>query len=145
VGRGRLGLVLVAAALAGCGEDDAPPAATPPAGRACTEIGCGPPSAIVQLRGLPAGRVSVRVCAEQQCQTLRGRGEELSDASVELPERAADSVRVLVEVRSGGRVLGKEAGVIPVTSERPNGPDCPPVCRFARARFDVATGRLEAA
>ena len=109
--RGRLGLVLVAAALAGCGDDDAPPAATPPADRACTEIGCGPPSAVVQLRGLPAGRVTVRVCAEQQCETLRGPGEELGD----------------------------------VTSERPNGPDCPPVCRFARARFDVATGRLEAA
>ena len=55
----RLGIVLALLALAGCGDDSAaeePPRATPPATRACTEIGCND-LAEVRFTGLPRGRL----------------------------------------------------------------------------------------
>lgn len=143
--RARLGTALLLGALAGCGDDDAPRATPPPPARACTEIGCGPPSAIVELSGMRAEPVTVKICAEQRCATLRSRGDQLTEVNVGLPEDAGESVRVLVEVRSGRRVVTKQAAVVPVKSSRPNGPGCPPVCKFARARLDVATGVLEPA
>jgi hypothetical protein len=138
----RLATALVLVALTGCGGDGAGSAAPD---HACTEIGCGPPSAIVDLSGMRAVPVAVTICAEQRCATVRSRGDQLNAVNVGIPEDAGDSVRVVVEVRSGRRVLTKRAAVVPVTSSRPNGPDCPPVCKFARARLDVGAGVLEAA
>ena len=89
--------------------------------------------------------VAVTICAEKRCATVRSRGDQLTEVNVGLPADVRDSVRVVVEVRSGRRVLTKQAAVVPVKSSRPNGPDCPPVCRFARARLDVAGGDLEPA
>ena len=138
----RLATALVLVALAGCGDDGAGSAVPD---HPCTEIGCGPPSAIVELSGMRAEPVAVTICAEQRCATLRSRGDQLTEVNVGLPDDAGDSVRVVVEVRSGRRVLTKQAAVIPVKSSRPNGPDCPPVCKLARARLDVGSGVLEAA
>ncbi len=141
--RARLGTALLLAAVAGCGDDDGAGSAVPD--HPCTEIGCGPPSAIVELSGMRAEPVAVTICAGQRCATVRSRGDQLTEATVGLPENAGDNVRVRVTVRSGRRVLTKQAAVVPVKFSRPNGPDCPPVCKFARARLDVATGALEAA
>jgi len=138
----RLATALVLLALAGCGDDDAGSGVPD---HPCTEIGCGPPSAIVELSGMRAAPVAVKICAEQRCATLRSRGDQLTSVNVGLPDDAGESVRVVIEVRSGGRVLTKQAAVVPVKSSRPNGPDCPPVCKIARAHLDVAAGVLEPA
>ncbi len=138
--RARLASVLLVAALAGCGDGGADSAVPD---HPCTEIGCGPSSASVELTGMRAVPVTVKICAEQRCATLGSRGDQLTEVNVGLPENVGDSVRVVVEVRSGRRVLTKQAAVIPVETSRPNGPDCPPVCKFARARLDVAGGVLE--
>ena len=59
----------------------------------------------------------------------------------------------------GGKVKTHNPGVLRVICKRdrggctkpgyllarPNGPDCPPVCKFARARLDVGAGALEPA
>jgi hypothetical protein len=42
-----------------------------------------------------------------------------------------------------GKVIAEDETSIPVDSIRPNGPDCPPICRFVRSRMDLATNRLE--
>ena len=125
---------------AGCGGDTA----GAPSGD-CTEIGCLPAYAQVQVSGLPEGPFRVRVCAEQRCHAVRGSRRQVNRVVVELPESVATSTRVEIEVRSRGRVIAKDGAEIPVESHRPNGPDCPPECRFARARLDLDTGRLEPA
>jgi hypothetical protein len=141
--RARLGTALLLVALAGCGDDGGAGSTVPD--HPCTEIGCGPPSAIVELSGMRAEPVAVTICAEQRCATVRSRGDQLTAVNVGLPEDAGESVRVVVEVRSGRRVLTKQAAVVPVKSSRPNGPDCPPVCKLARARLDVGAGVLKGA
>jgi hypothetical protein len=126
-----LGLLALAA---GCGAD----------GEAgCTLIGCGPPSAVVELSGLPNEKTAVRICADGVCRTFRGRG--LTVGAVRLPKGDADHTAVTVEVRSGRRLLLRRSADIPVTEFRPNGPRCEPRCRSARARLDMRGGRLESA
>jgi hypothetical protein len=135
--RFRVGAVLGLVGVAGCGGD---PSGSPP--RGCTEIGCLPASAQVQVGGLPEGPFRVRVCAEQRCNTVQGSRRDVNRVLVELPDSVGETTRVLVEVRSRGRVIAKDTAEIPVESHRPNGPDCPPVCLFARGRLDMDTGRL---
>jgi hypothetical protein len=130
----RAAILLGLLALAGC-EDE---------GEAgCTLIGCGPPSAVVELSGLPNEKMTVRICADRVCRTFRGRG--LTVGAVRLPKGDADQTTVTVEVRSGRRLLLRRSADIPVTEFRPNGPRCEPRCRSARARLDMRGGRLESA
>jgi hypothetical protein len=138
--RALVGAVVCLLCAAGCGGDSA----GSPEG-ACTEIGCLPASAQVMVSGLPEGPFRVRVCADQRCKTVRGSRRAVSRTLVELPDDVGESTRVSVEVRRGGRVIAKDAAEIPVESHRPNGPDCPPVCLFARSRLDMDTGQLEPA
>jgi hypothetical protein len=140
----RIAPLVVLAALAGCGEDSAGGGSGVP-DRPCTEIGCMPASVEVALSGLPDEPVAVTVCSDDRCSTIRGRGDQLTGVSTGMSEGVGDSVRVKVTVRSGRRVLTRQTGQIPVTTSRPNGPDCPPVCKIAQARLDVAGGRLEPA
>ena len=53
--------------------------------------------------------------------------------------------RVTMIVRKDGRVVARATERFTVKVSRPNGPDCPPVCRQVIARFDAATGSLEEA
>ena len=143
------GLVMTLAllALAGCGDDgDEPPRATatptPPGdGLACTEIGCSN-VAQVEFANAPSGRVVVRMCVEDRCQTSVSRGQPPVALGIPLPDSAGDSVRVTVTMRRNGRTVARVDEQIPVETTRPNGPDCPPVCRQANARLDVATRTL---
>ena len=144
----RLAITLALLALAGCGDDeggDAPRATTTPTppgdGLACTEIGCND-IAQVEFAEAPSGRVEVRMCVEDRCQTSVSRGQPPVALGIPLPASEDDSVRVSVTVRRNGRTLARAAERIPVTTTRPNGPDCPPVCRIANARLDVASGTL---
>ena len=144
----RHAITLALFALAGCGDDgggDAPRAtatATPPAGGlACTEIGCSN-VAQVEFEGAPRGRVEVRMCVEDRCQTSVSRGQPPVALGIPLPESVGDSVRVTVTMRRNGRTVARVDEQIPVRTTRPNGPDCPPVCRQASARFDVGTETL---
>src|SRR5688572_10447594 len=133
MGSARLIPLLLLAALPGCGE--APAAA-------CTEIGCLPASAQVLISGLPDAQGSVKLCAADRCRTVRGPRRQLTRVVVDLPETTDERVRVRIVVRSGGRVVAHDAALFTVETLRPNGPDCPPVCRFARGRLDIDTGRL---
>jgi hypothetical protein len=90
-------------ALAGCGDDgggDAPRATvtpTPPAdGLACTEIGCSN-TAQVEFARAPRGRVEVRMCVEDRCQTSVSRGRAPVALGIPLPESHGDRVRVTLE------------------------------------------------
>jgi hypothetical protein len=138
--RFRIGAALGLLCAAGCSDD--------PGGSrqgSCTEIGCLPAYAQVQVSGLPEGPFRVRVCAEQRCNTVRGSRRQVNRVVVELPESVAESTSVEIEVRNRGRVIATDSAEIPVESHRPNGPNCPPECRFARGRLDLDTGRLEPA
>ena len=141
----RLGIVLALLALAGCGDDGAadepPPRETPPAGFACTEIGCNS-LAEVRFAKLPRGRLWIRVCADERCQLSRSDGRGLVQTGVPLDEGTGDTVRVSVTIRRGGRTLLRVAERLPVTTSRPNGPDCPPVCKSVQARLDFAARAL---
>jgi hypothetical protein len=138
--RAVVGAVACLLCAAGCGGDSAGPQEG-----ACTEIGCLPAAAQVQVSGLPEGPFQVRVCAEQNCNTARGQRRDVNRVLVELPDSVGETTRVRVEVHSRGRLLARDTAEIPVESHRPNGPDCPPVCLFARSRLDLETGQLEAA
>ena len=135
MGNPRLAVLVVLGAVAGCGNGSA--------AADCTEIGCLPASAQLQLSGLPSGPAVVELCADEECRTVRGTRGRLGRVSVALPRSAGDRVRIRVSVRSRGKAIAEDAALIPVESTRPNGPDCPPVCRYARSRMDLATHRLE--
>jgi hypothetical protein len=139
MGNSRLAVLvaLVAVAVAGCGDGGAGEGAD------CTQIGCLPASAQVQLSGLPSKSSVVELCAGDECRTVRGTRSRLGRVSVALPRSVGDRVEVRVLIRSRGRVLAEDTALIPVESTRPNGPDCPPVCRYARSRMDLETKRLE--
>jgi hypothetical protein len=90
-------------ALAGSGDDgggDAPRATvtpTPPAdGLACTEIGCSN-TGQVEFAHAPRGRVEVRMCVEDRCQTSVSRGRAPVALGIPLPESHGDRVRVTLE------------------------------------------------
>jgi hypothetical protein len=137
MGKPRLAVLVALLAVAGCGDAGEGEAAD------CTEIGCLPTSAQVQLSGLPPTPAVVELCADDKCTTVRGTRSRLSRVAVALPESAGDRVRIRVRIRSRGKVMAEDEASIPVDSIRPNGPDCPPVCRFVRGRMDLATSRLE--
>jgi hypothetical protein len=143
--RGVLAVALFVLA-AGCGSDGAgsepSPTASPPAARACTEIGCGPEGAEVSLNRVPRG-ADVTLCVARRCVTEEDIGPGAQDIGEFLP-RAGDSVRVSVTVRQRGRVIRRAVERLQVRTDRPNGPDCPPVCGFIHARFDLPSGVLEA-
>jgi hypothetical protein len=127
-------------ALAGCDGDGGGGA-----DHACTEIGCSPDSVQVQVQGVPNGNVEVALCVEnRRCVRQRRSGEPLQLLAGSIPKGRND-VRVTMIVRKNGRVIARATGQFPVRVARPNGPDCPPVCRQVSARFDVPTGRLEEA
>jgi hypothetical protein len=142
-----LALTLALLAQAGCGGDGggeprATATAAPPAdGLACTEIGCSN-VAQVEFANAPRGRVVVRMCVEDRCQRSVSRGQPPVALGIPLPDAAGDSVRVTVTMRRNGRTVARVAEQIPVETTRPNGPDCPPVCRIANARLDAALGTL---
>ena len=132
--RARLTIVALLA-LAGCGGDDADTSSPPQ--RGCTEIGCAPEGVEVDVQGLPAGNVEVALCVEdRRCVT---GGTPITGV---LPKRG-DRVRVTMIVREDGREVARVTQRLPVRVSRPNGPDCPPPCRYVRARFDVPSGALE--
>jgi hypothetical protein len=60
-----------------------------------------------------------------------------------LAEAAGERGRVGGRPPPRGKVIAEDETSIPVDSIRPNGPDCPPICRFVRSRMDLATNRLE--
>ena len=135
MGKSRLAVLLALVALAGCGDE---------AGSSdCTEIGCQPATAQVQLSGLPSTPAVVEVCANEECRTVRGSRRELARVAVGLPRSAGERVEIRVLIRTRGRVIAEDAALVPVESMRPNGPDCPPVCRYARSRMDLETSELE--
>jgi hypothetical protein len=97
---------------------------------------------VVHPSGLPAGRVEVRICADDECQTASALLDESSMAA-SFEHKLGDTSRLVVEVKRRGRVIARGAAEVPVRIQRPNGPDCPPECRTAAARFDVAAETLE--
>jgi hypothetical protein len=135
MGNPRLAVLVALGVLAGCGDGAE--------SSGCTEIGCLSASAQVQLSGLPSTPAVVELCADDECRTVRGTRSRLGRVAVALPRSAGDHVQVRVSVRTRGRVVAEDEASIPVESMRPNGPDCPPVCRYARSRMDLATNRLE--
>lgn len=134
----RLAIALALLALAGCGDDGAADEPTP---RACTEIGCND-LAEVRFEELPRGRLWIRLCADGRCELIRGDGRGLVQASVRLAQGSGDTVRVSVTIRRRGRTLLRVAERLPVTTSRPNGPGCPPVCRSVRAQLDFEARAL---
>jgi hypothetical protein len=135
--RARLAIVAVLL-LAGCGGADAP------LQRACTEIGCGLDAVEVETHGIPSGNVEIALCVENRKCVRRQRGEPLLRLGAPIPKRG-ERVRVTMIVSRDGRELARATRRLPVRISRPNGPDCPPPCRYVRARFDVPTSTLEAA
>jgi hypothetical protein len=137
MGNPRLAVLLGLGVLLGCSGDGESGTS------GCTEIGCQPATAQVQLSGLPAAPAVVELCADDECRTVRGSRRQLARVVVGLPRAAGERVEIRVRIRSRGRVIADDAALIPVDSIRPNGPDCPPVCRYARSRMSLATSELE--
>jgi len=141
--RGRLGILAVLT-LAGCRDGDSAQAPTAtPAQRACTEIGCAPEGVELDFQRIPSGNVEVVLCVEdRKCVHEEGHGAPLQLVGDFLP-KGIDRVRVAVTVRKDGRELVRLTRRFPVRISRPNGPDCPPPCRYVRLRLDVPTRTLE--
>jgi hypothetical protein len=140
------GLLVIGAALAlaGCGGDDDADGTGAPPQAACTEIGCAPDGVEVEVAGIPAGEVEIALCVEKRKCVRRRRGEPLPLVGGSIPQRG-DRVRVTMIVRKDGREIARATRRLPVRISRPNGPDCPPPCRYVRARFDVPSSTLEEA
>jgi hypothetical protein len=140
----RLAVTLALLALAGCG-DEVPaggPAPGPgPGQRACTEIGCND-SVSVDLDRLPRG-ARVTLCVDGRCQPAQDVSPQLYTAMAPLARGSGNRVRVTLTVRRGGRTLARVAKTFAVRKDRPNGPGCPPVCRFVNASFDVPSRTLQ--
>jgi hypothetical protein len=142
--RAWLGLAL-ALALAGCGDRNRSDTTATPTEQACTEIGCAPEGVDLDFQRTPTGNVEVVLCVEdRKCVRDESRGAPLQNIGDFLPKRI-DRVRVAVIVRKDGREIARVARRFPVRISRPNGPDCPPPCRYVRLRLDVPTRTLEAA
>ena len=76
--------------------------------------------------------------------TFEGIGAARDVARVEARMRALnEAYEVLSDPARRARYHASHPVQIPVRTTRPNGPDCPPVCRVANARLDVALGTLE--
>ena len=82
------------------------------------------------------------MCVDDRCQRSASRGQPPVALGTSLPESGGDSVRVSVTMRRNGRTVARVVEQIPVETTRPNGPDCPTVCRLANARLDVETATL---
>ena len=100
--------------------------------------------------GLVAALLALASCGDDRVCTLIGSDESsahvaLSSSFVRLDHELREHARLVVEVRRRGRVISRGAAEVPVETWRPNGPDCPPVCRRAAARLDVDSGTLEPA
>jgi hypothetical protein len=121
----RLAAALGAAlAAAGCSGSSAPGGA-----RMCTEIGCSN-GLLVRLAGTPAGPVRVEILGDggaarhvYEC----GKPVECADG-VFFAELASGDVRVRVTSAAGTLTHAARPAYV---LTRPNGPDCPPVCRQA--------------
>jgi hypothetical protein len=139
----RSAIALVLLALSGCGGDGDGDAAEPaPTARACTEIGCVD-SVDVQLKRVPRG-ARVRLCVDGSCQPAKRAGSpRLYSVNAPLERGSGDRVRVTVTVRTAGRTIARVAARFTVRTARPNGPGCPPVCRFVNASFDVPSRTLQ--
>jgi hypothetical protein len=138
----RLAAALALLLLAGCGDEvpEGGPAPGPgPTDRACTEIGCVD-SVAVDLDRVPRG-ARVTLCVDGRCQPAQA--PQLYTVSAPLERGSGERVRVTVTVRRGGRTLARAAKTFAVRKDRPNGPGCPPVCRFVNASFDVPSRTLQ--
>jgi len=139
----RLGIALALLALGGCGDEE--PEATPtvePPVRACTEIGCSD-GVYVQLSDVPRD-AEVTLCVDGRCRPARAGAPGLGQVDAPLGRAAGETVRVAITVRRGGRTIARASERLEVRTERPNGPGCPPMCRMATARFDMAAESLQA-
>ncbi|MDA0185336.1 hypothetical protein OJ997_33835 [Solirubrobacter phytolaccae] len=130
------GILLIAAALGGCGE----------ASVDCTAVGCG---SGVTVWGIPAIEAEaddvtrIEVCADTVCETTRYGGPIGDNASVAAALPKTDSVELTVTIRDpAGKVVATGRVRTGVDVLHPNGPDCPPECRHAIVAFE--SGRLTA-
>ena len=137
---GRFAIALALLALSGCGDGAGGPAPEP-TGRTCTEIGCVD-SVDVQVKRMPRGG-RVRLCVDGRCQPAQPGSPDLHSVAAPIERGSGDRVRVTVTVRRGGRTLARVAKTFAVRKDRPNGPGCPPVCRFVNASFDVPSRTLQ--
>ena len=139
----RLAVAVALLALAGCG-DEVPgggPAPGPgPGQRACTEIGCND-SVAVDLDRVPRG-ARVTLCVDGRCRPAQEPSPQLYTVMAPLERGSGARVRVTVTMRRGGRTLARVAKTFAVRKDRPNGPGCPPVCRFVSAEFDAPSRTL---
>jgi hypothetical protein len=155
------GLLLAACAaspLSGGGSGGSPPVSDPGGQVACTEIGCesGVRFASSRLGTLLGGARPLRVtaCLDGDCVTVavpRGRcagpGSDLSarvgcsDGAVVLRLPGRDDLgrgvhTARLKLTAGAAaVLDETVEGLRFTANRPNGPDCPPVCWTAVARL----------
>jgi hypothetical protein len=139
----RLGIALALLALSACGDDDdGGTAATPtPTARACTEIGCLD-GVSVDVNRVPRG-ARVTLCIDGRCQPAQVAAPILYTVSGPLERSSGDAARISITVRRDGRTIARTAKRFEVRTERPNGPGCPPLCRFVNARFDFPSRTLE--
>lgn len=124
-----LTVLLGATGCAGAGSTD------------CTAIGC---VSGVRVAGIPAIDVpegktlSIEACAADKCNTTRV-GNPVDEFFVDL-DLSDEVVLVTVTVRdTAGKVVATGRVGADVDVSRPNGPGCPPECRFAAVAFEAGT------
>jgi hypothetical protein len=139
----RLGIALALLALSGCGDDDGTarePSPPVPTAQPCTEIGCLD-SVEVDVNRAPRG-ARVTLCIDGRCQPAQTASPVIYSVRGPLERSSGDAVRVSITVRKGGRTIARETKRFAVQTDRPNGPNCPPVCRFVHASFDLPSRTL---
>jgi len=125
-----IGSTLVLALLSGCRP--ASPAADPPI-QICTKIGCSDGLTVV-VENAPAAPYTVEVGLPDGT-SRTAPCEAGCDGGLFFEGVTADEVTVRI---TGSAGTSSQSVRPTYTDSRPNGPDCPPVCRQARVQVRYA-------
>lgn len=162
---GASALSIVACSGASAPSPSTPPPPPAPAPRACTEIGCEDGLRIELVRAAwPAGNYRVQLDVDGTTTTCSGQlplrpceqgpsfncegapvrfgesgcalpAEAHSITDINLPTTSAQ--RVTLTLEHDGALIGTTTLTPEYNEQRPNGPDCPPVCRNAGLRLKL--------
>lgn len=116
----------VVAGVAGCAANNQVP-------EACTMIGCSP-SLTVEIKGDRGGDISVKIVAADGASRSFECDADASTCTATFEDYTPENISVTVTKREGNAIRS----FAPLYhNERPNGENCPPVCRQAHVEMTI--------